>query len=110
MKIEKSNENDVLIIKIYSRILDVPKVSEFKEVILPLVKKQKKVLFDLEELFFVDSSGCGAILSCIRQVNADDGEIKICNTNKRVRTLFELIRMHKIVEIYNTRQEAMDNF
>ncbi len=110
MKIEKINEKDVVIIKIASKMLDVPKVSEFKETVLPLVKKQEKVLFDLEELFFVDSSGCGAILSCIRQVNADDGEIKICNTNKRVRTLFELIRMHKIVDIYNTRQEAMDSF
>ncbi|MFK5952859.1 MAG: STAS domain-containing protein [Desulfobacterium sp.] len=110
MKIEKTNENDVVIIKIASKMLDVPKVSEFKEAVLPLVKKQKKIIFDLDELFFVDSSGCGAILSCIRQVNADDGEIKICNTNKRVRTLFELIRMHKIVGIYNTRQEALDSF
>ncbi len=110
MKIEKSNENGVVIIKIASKMLEVSKVSEFKEAVLPLVQKQKKILFDLEELFFVDSSGCGAILSCIRQVNADDGEIKICNTNKRVRTLFELIRMHKIVDIYNTRQEAMDSF
>ncbi|SMC99050.1 anti-sigma B factor antagonist [Desulfocicer vacuolatum DSM 3385] len=110
MKIEKSNDNDVVIIRIESKMLDVPKISEFKDSVLPLIKKQKKVLFDLEGLFFVDSSGCGAILSCIRQVNADDGEIKICNINKRVRTLFELIRMHKIVEMYNTRQEAMENF
>jgi len=110
MKIEENNENGVVIIKIESKMLDVPKVSEFKETVLPLVKNQKKVLFDLKGLFFVDSSGCGAILSCIRQVNADDGEIKICNTNRRVRTLFELIRMHKIVDIYNTRQEAMDSF
>ncbi len=110
MKIEKSTENDVLILKIGSNMLDVPKVSEFKATTLPLLKNRKKVLFDLENLTFVDSSGCGAILSCIRQVNGEDGEIKICNPNKRVRTLFELIRMHKIVEIHNTRQEAIASF
>ncbi len=110
MNIEKTTENDVLIIKICANMLDISKVSQFKETTLPLLKNQKKVIFDLGELPFVDSSGCGAILSCIRQVSAEDGELKICNTNKRVRTLFELIRMHKIVDIHNTRQEAMDSF
>ena len=110
MKIEKTTENNVLIIKICAKMLDVSKFSEFKKTTLPLLQNQKKVIFDLEELPFVDSSGCGAILSCIRQVSAEDGVLKICNTNKRVRTLFELIRMHKIVDIYNTRQEALDSF
>lgn len=110
MKIEKSMEQDVLVIDIIAELLGTAEAPQFKQTITPMLEGQPKVLLDLQHLQFVDSSGCGALLSCIRKVNSSDGELKICNTNKRVRTLFELIRMHKIVEIRNTRQEALDSF
>jgi len=66
-----------------------------------------KVVFDLRELRFVDSSGLGAILSCLRQLNAKGGDLKLCEMTKPVRALFELVRMHKIFDIYVTRGEAL---
>jgi anti-sigma B factor antagonist len=55
---------------------------------------------------FVDSSGLGALLSCLRQVNAEGGDLKICGLTKQVRVIFELVRMHRIFEMFNTREEA----
>ena len=62
--------------------------------------RARKVVFDLRELRFVDSSGLGAILSCLRQLNGKGGELKLCGMTKPVRALFELVRMHKIFDIY----------
>jgi anti-anti-sigma regulatory factor len=33
--------------------------------------------------------------------------MKVCGLSQRVRSLFELVRMDKVVEIYNTRDEAL---
>jgi anti-sigma B factor antagonist len=65
------------------------------------------VVFDLRELRFVDSSGLGAILSCLRQLNAKGGDLKLCEMTKPVRALFELVRMHKIFDIYVTKEQAL---
>ena len=68
------------------------------------------MIFDLAELRFVDSSGLGAILSSLRQLNANGGDLKLCGMSKPVRALFELVRMHKIFEIHETRDDAIRAF
>ena len=55
----------------------------------------------------MDSSGCGAILSYLRQLNTVGGDLKLCCINKPVRALFQLVRMHRIFDILNTREEAV---
>ena len=69
--------------------------------------RASKVIFDLAELRFVDSSGLGAFLSSLRQLNATGGDLKLCGMTKPVRALFELVRMHKIFDICGTKDEAI---
>jgi anti-sigma B factor antagonist len=101
---------DVLVVIIPGESLDASNTRDFKREAEPLLSKHSKVVFDLGELEFVDSSGCGALLSCLRTINASGGDIKLCNVGKPVRALFELIRMHRIFEIINTREEAIKAF
>ncbi len=90
--------------------LDASNSKEFKAEVAPWITPRAKVIFDMRELRFVDSSGLGAILSCLRQLNAAGGELKLCAMNKPVRALFELVRMHRVFEILNTREEAIRSF
>ena len=87
--------------------LDAGNAKEFKRDIAAVLEPCSKVVFDLRQLRFVDSSGLGAILSCLRQLNAKGGELKLCEMTKPVRALFELVRMHKIFDIYVTKGEAL---
>lgn len=66
-----------------------------------------RAVLDMSQLQFVDSSGLGAILSCLRELNKRDGDLSLCGLTKPVRTLFELVRMHRVFEIFNTREEAI---
>ena len=71
---------------------------------------QHKLVLDLGRLRFVDSSGLGAMLSCLRQLSAKSGDLKLCGMSKQVRALFELVRMHRIFDIYGTQEEAVQAF
>ncbi len=71
------------------------------------------VILDLSAVRFIDSSGCGAILTCARRVNSTGqgpGDLKICGATKQVRLVFEMVRIHKVLDIYNTRDEAIRAF
>jgi len=68
------------------------------------------VILDLSEVQFVDSSGCGAILGYLRQLNSAGGDLKLCTVSKPVRSLFELVRLHRILDIFNTRDEAAKSY
>lgn len=101
---------DVVVIFIGHEHLDASNTKDFKRDVMNAINSQVKVVFDLSKVQFVDSSGCGAILSCLRHLNSVGGDLKLCNISKPVRLLFELVRMHRIFEIFNSRDEAINAF
>lgn len=87
--------------------LDAGNVADFKREMGPHMEGSVKVVLDLSAVQFVDSSGLGAILSCFRQISGTGGSLVLCQLTRPVRTLFELVRMHRVFDIANTREEAL---
>ena len=90
--------------------LDASNAGEFRRDIAAVLQASTKLVLDLSRLRFVDSSGLGAMLSCLRQLSAKNGDLKLCGMSKQVRGLFELVRMHRIFDIYGTKEEAVHAF
>ena len=90
--------------------LDAGNVAEFKRDIAPLLEAHAKLVLDLSRLRFVDSSGLGAFISCLRKLNAKGGDLKLCGMSKPVRGVFELVRMHRVFDILATREDAVRAF
>jgi anti-sigma B factor antagonist len=90
--------------------LDASNAGEFKRDIAPTLEANTRLVIDLSRLRFVDSSGLGAMLSCLRQLSAKGGDLKLCGMSKQVRATFELVRMHRIFDIFPTREEAVRAF
>lgn len=110
MEVTIQNIEGIAVVELPGEILDASNVKEFKRDISYIIEQEDKVLFDMHHLQFVDSSGLGSILSCLRNLNAKGGDLKLCGMSKPVRALFELVRMHRIFDIYNTREEALLSF
>lgn len=110
MEFNTEKIGDVTVVELKTDVLDANNAKEFRADISPILEKNQKVVFDMSQVGFLDSSGCGTILSCLRQLNSAGGDLKMYGLQKPVRTLFELIRMHRIIEIFNTREEALKSF
>ena len=100
-------ENGVVIVTVPGPTLDAGSAKGFKSGMAPVLASATGLLLDMREIQFMDSSGLGAILSCMKQMSAKGGEMKVFGLSRAVRALFELVRMHKMVEVYNTREEAL---
>lgn len=87
--------------------LDAGNVKDFRAAIQLLAEANDTLLLDMSGLAFVDSSGLGALLSCLRAMNGKRGQLHLFGMTKPVRALFELVRMHRIFSIYNSEQEAL---
>jgi anti-sigma B factor antagonist len=90
--------------------LDAGNAGEFKRDMAPLIDAHAKLVIDLSRLRFVDSSGLGAFISCLRKLNAKGGDLKLCGMSKQVRAVFELVRMHRVFDILGTKEEAVRAF
>ena len=110
MEIAIENAADVAVALVAVDELDASNVAEFKRDMAPILESHRKLVLDLSQLHFVDSSGLGAMLSCLRQLSAKDGDLKLCSLRGPVRTVFELVRMHRIFDIYPTPEDAIRAF
>jgi anti-sigma B factor antagonist len=90
--------------------LDAGNEKRFKKEVVSQLEPSSKVILDLSEVNFIDSSGLGVILSCYRHLHAGNGDLKLCCLNEQVHTLFELVRMHRIFDIHKTVEEALASF
>ena len=90
--------------------LDASNAGDLKTAMMPILDHSSKLVIDLNRMQFIDSSGLGAILSCLRQATARGGDLKLCRMTRQVRTAFELVRMHRVFDIFETREDAAHAF
>lgn len=113
-KMEFSHEESdgVLIVNLEGENLDASEAPRFKEKIIDCITscKNPRVVFNLDKLQFIDSSGLGSLLSILRFVNSQHGDLKLACMANPVRTMFQIVRMHRLFEIYPSPQEAAASF
>jgi anti-sigma B factor antagonist len=107
MKLVIDRIGDVAAVGVPVEELDASNASELKRDIATVLQANTKVVLDLSRVRFMDSSGLGAMLSCLRQLNARKGDLKLCGMSTQVRGAFDLVRLHRIFEIYPNRAEAV---
>jgi anti-anti-sigma factor len=112
MEIEHYLDHEILVITLKNDRLDAKDAAQFKQSVLQVINETKKyqVVFVLNKLNFIDSSGVGIFLSMLRFVNSHGGELKLAEITQPIRTILELISMHKIFEIFKTTKDAIESF
>lgn len=110
MEINVDKQDRIAIAEIPVEELDASNAGELKRDMAPILEANARLVIDLTRLRFVDSSGLGAMLSCLRHVSAKGGDLKLCGLSRQVRAAFELVRMHRIFDIFPTREEAVRAF
>jgi anti-sigma B factor antagonist len=110
MQVLSSEKEGVLVGQVDAKALDASNAKAFKDAIKPLLSQGARLVLDLSKVEFIDSSGLGALVSCLRQAHADGGEIKLSGLSKPARALFELVRMHRVFEVFNNSDEAVMSY
>jgi len=69
--------------------------------------KPARLVINLAEVSYMDSSGVGTLVAVFRRVNAYQGKLALCGLNQRVYSVFEITRLDKFFDIYKTEAEAL---
>jgi anti-sigma B factor antagonist len=101
---------DVTIVAVNVEELDAGNADAFRHAMAPVLKDCRKLVLDLDRVQFVDSRGCGGILSCLKHISPTGGDLKLCRVTPPVQMVFDLIRMGNICQIVNSREDAVQAF
>jgi anti-sigma B factor antagonist len=66
-----------------------------------------RVVIDLSELTFLDSTGLGVLIGAVRRLRAKGGALAIVNTEPSIAKTFQITGLDKVFTILPTRAEAL---
>lgn len=107
--IETSSSQPVAVLLLQGRF-DASNCSEVQNVCKELLTQSSRLVFDCAELEFLDSSGLGAIVSCLRKAIEAGGDLRLSGLNNNISMLFELTKAQRLFSIYNDCTEALVSF
>ncbi len=109
MELQFKKDGIIGIIHIKGRI-DAGNVSELKSHITQWLSQTNQLLFDMGEVDFIDSTGLGGIVACLKNVSEASGTLKIAALQTKPRMIFEITRAYKIFDIYDDVESALKSY
>jgi anti-anti-sigma factor len=101
---------DVTVVSANVEQLDAGNADHFKRAVAPVLDGCRNLVLDLSRVQFLDSRGCGVIISCLKHLGASGGDLILCGVSAPVRVVLELVRMHRICRILPSKEEAVRAF
>jgi anti-sigma B factor antagonist len=88
--------------------LDLLSAGEIKQRLSQAVAEGKRrLVIDLGEVSFIDSSGLGALISGLKSARAAGGYLRIARASEQARLILELTTLHRVLPPYATVEEAL---
>jgi len=71
---------------------------------------QTKILLNLGDVNYIDSSGIGELVSGFTAVRGRDGELKLLNLTKKVNDLLQLTKLFTVFDVYTDEATAVRSY
>ena len=99
----KKMEPDITVLEFAGKIRMGPDCQRVEEIVLDLLSQSnKKFIFDLSAVEYVDSSGMGSIAYCFAKVTRAEGGLRVAGLDERLKPLFRMTRMDTVIAFYPT--------
>lgn len=108
MNILMERNGNKIVLAVKEERVDAHNAAELKDRVLKALEEGGRALvIDLSQVKFIDSSGLGALLSGFKNANLRASGFALAGLQPRVKSMFELTRLHRIFEIYPGLEEAL---
>ncbi|MEM7252241.1 MAG: STAS domain-containing protein [Pseudomonadota bacterium] len=108
MKVSKTSAKDCQIIALQGRLDAQCRDAVNAELAhIDRLQNADRLIVDLSGVDVIDSSGLTVLLSVYRRSCEANRDLGLCGLNAPVRRVIELTRLHRIFEIYATREDAI---
>ncbi len=110
MQINLEEKNDIAVYRVTGDI-DIESSPEVKKFFDKVAKEQRsKVLVNLKEVNYVDSSGLATLVEIFKNLRTYGGKLKLSNLSAKVNGLFEITKLDKLFDISEEEDDALSSF
>lgn len=105
---EVGDEADKAIVEVEG-VVDSTNVEDFFGFINSIFKKgTSRIVIDLDNASYISSGGLSVIIDAYKRAGREGGKLVIARTPEMVTELFEVAQFEKVIEFYNSLDEALE--
>ena len=111
MPIAERQIGDVTIVDLSGKLASSEESGVLKEKVTSVFfQGHKKVLINVKDLSYIDSSGLGELVACLATARRNSGEVKLANLGKRVQDLMIMTKLLAVFDVHDSEASALTAF
>jgi anti-sigma B factor antagonist len=111
MQASRRQVDDIVIIDLVGRITFVDGSGALRQLVRESIDQgQKKILFNMRGVEYVDSSGLGELVKSYTSVRSNGGHLKLVQASQRVQDLLRVTKLYLVLEIEPDEASALQSF
>jgi anti-sigma B factor antagonist len=113
MPIDVSAAEGATVVRPGGERLDIEVAADFRAMLLSLIEQgHRRLVVDLANVGFIDSSGLGALVSALKTLKRSDngGDVRLARVQAPVVSLLEIIRLNRVFTSYPTVEQAVQSY
>jgi anti-sigma B factor antagonist len=111
MKATVRQVDSVTVVDISGRITLGEGCAQLRELIRgQLTKGNKRVLINLADVTYIDSSGIGELVSAYTAVTNQGGELKLLKLTQKVHDLLQITKLYTVFDVHDDEAKAIASF
>lgn len=109
MNFELKAEKHASVVRLPAKMV-MAQTPTYRAAILDYINQgHTRLVIDMSNLDYIDSSGLSVLISARKQAMSYQGNIVLLNPKSSVRALIELTRLHHIMDIYESEEQALES-
>ena len=103
--------NGVTVVDVSGRITLGEGSATLRETVRDLLNRgQKKILLNLGDVTYIDSSGIGELVSGFTTVTNQGGQLKLLSLTKKVQDLLQITKLYTVFDVHDEETAAIRSF
>jgi anti-sigma B factor antagonist len=111
VKLSTRKVDDVTIVDVSGRITLGEGASQLRDELRSLLASgQKKILLNLSDVTYIDSSGIGELVSAFTTATSQGGSLKLLGLTHRVKDLLQITKLYTVFDVHEEEAHALRSF
>ena len=111
MKLTDRTKNGIVILEPKGKIMGGPDASLLHDKLHEMIEnKQTKVIIDLAQVEWMNSTGLGILISSYTTLKNNDGILKLANVTEKIQSLLTITKLVSVFDAFDSVDEALESF
>jgi anti-sigma B factor antagonist len=111
MKIETRTVGDITVLDCSGKITLGEGTMAVRNTVRDILKKNgKKIILNLADVNYIDSSGIGELVSTYTTVTNSGGQLKLLSLTKKIQELLAITKLLTVFQVFDNEQSALASF